>query len=103
MCSGLIQRVHANLKQMLRRMCVERPKDLDRYLPALFATGEVPQESLGFSPFELMYRKNVLGPMAILKKLWSEKINDDNVLSIYQYVIDLRERLEQTCKLAYEN
>ena len=85
MCSGLLQRVHANLKQMLHRMCVERPKDLDRYLPALlFATGEVPQESLGFSPFELMYRKNVLGPMAILKELWSEKIYDDNVLSIYQ-------------------
>ena len=31
MCNGLIERVHATLKQMLRRKCAERPKDWDRY------------------------------------------------------------------------
>ena len=104
MCNGLIERVHATLKQMLRRMCAERPKDWDRYLPALlFAIREVPQESLGFSPFELLYGRNVRGPMAILRELWSEEIPDEQVSSTYQYVIDLRERLEQTCKLAHEN
>ena len=41
--------------------------------------------------------------MAILKELWSGEINDDQALSIYQYVIDLRERLEQTSKLAHDN
>ena len=65
-CNSLVERSHATLKQMLRRMCVERPKDWDRYLPALlFAVREVPQESLGFSPFELLYGRNVGGPMAI--------------------------------------
>ena len=50
------------LKQMLRRMCTERPKDWDKYLPALlFAIREVPQESLWFSPFELLYGRNVKG------------------------------------------
>ena len=63
---------------------------------------EVPKESLGFSPFELMYGRNVRGLMAILKELWSEEISDNQVLSTYQYVIDLRERLEQTCKLAHD-
>ena len=54
--NGLTERVHATLKQMLHRMCAERPKDWDRYLPALlFAIREVPQESLGFSPFELLH------------------------------------------------
>ena len=48
-CNGLVERSHATLKQTLRRMCAERPKDWDRYLPALlFAVREVPQESLGF-------------------------------------------------------
>ena len=41
--------------------------------------------------------------MAILTELWASKINDVQVLSTYQYVIELRERLEQTCKLAREN
>ena len=27
MCNGLVERFHATLKQMLRRMCAERPKD----------------------------------------------------------------------------
>ena len=51
-CNGLIERFHMTLKQILRRMCAERPKDWDKFLPALlFAIREVPQESLGFSPF----------------------------------------------------
>ena len=89
---------------MLRRMCAERPKDSNRYLPALlFAIREVPQESLGLSPFKLLYGRKARGPMAILKELWSEEISDDQVLSTYQYKIDLGERLEQTCKLTYDN
>ena len=79
-------------------------KNWDKYLPALpFAIREVPQESLGFSSFELLYGRSFRCPMAILRKLWSVEVNDDQVLSTYQYVIDLRERLEQTCQLAHEN
>ena len=33
-CNGLIERFQMTLKQMLRRMCAERPKDWDKYLPA---------------------------------------------------------------------
>ena len=56
MCNGLVEKFNGTLKQMLRRMCAERPKDWDKYLNALlFAYREVPQESMGFSPFELLY------------------------------------------------
>ena len=103
-CNGLIERFHMTLKQMLRRICAERPKDWDKYLPALLlAIREVPQESLGFSPFELLYGRNVNGPMAILRELWSGEAPVEQVLSTYQYVIELRDRVEQTCKLAHEN
>ena len=81
-CKGLNERFHMSLKQMLRRMCAERPKDLDKYLPALlFAIREVRQESLGFSSFELLYGRNVKGPMAILRELWSGEAPDEQVLS----------------------
>ena len=103
-CNGLIERSHSTLKQMLRRMCAERPKDWDRYLPALlFAIREVPQESLGFSPFELLYGRNVRGPMAILRELWTDEVNDEQVLSTYDYVVNLRQRLEKTYELALQN
>ena len=104
MCNGLVERFHTTMKQMLRRMCAERPKDWDKYLPALlFAIREVPKESLGFSPFELLYGRSVRGPLAILRELWSGEVSDEQVLSTYQYVIELRERLEQTCQLARDN
>ena len=86
-------------------MCAERPKDWDRYLLALvFAIREILQESLGFSPSKLLYGRNVHGPMTILKEVWSQEINEDQVLStFYQYVIELRERLEKIFKLAHDN
>ena len=104
MCNGLVERFNGSLKLMLKRMCHERPKDWDRYVDALlFAYREVSQESLKFSPFELVYGKQVRGPMAILKELWTKEIDDPEVKSTYQYVIDLRERLEATCELARSN
>ena len=101
MANGACERFNGTLKQMLRRMCQERPRDWDRYLPALlFAYREVPHESLGYSPFELMYGRAVRGPLTILKELWSEEISEEDVKTTYQYVLDLQERLESTCRVA---
>ncbi|VDI63076.1 Hypothetical predicted protein [Mytilus galloprovincialis] len=89
---------------MLKRLCAERPRDWDKYLgPALFAYREVPQESVLFSPFELVYGWPVRGPMTILKELWTREITDPEVRSTYEYVINLRERLESTCELVKQN
>ena len=41
--------------------------------------------------------------MAILRELWTGEVNDEQVWSTYQYVIELRERLGQTCQLAHDN
>ena len=85
-------------------MCAERPKDWDKYIdPLLFAYREVPQESLGFSPFELIYGWPVRGPMQVLRELWTKDIEDPRVRTNYQYVLDLRERLESTVSLAQQN
>ena len=101
MANGACERFNGTLKQMLRRMCQERPQDWDRYLPALlFSYREVPHESLGYSPFELMYGRTVRGPMTILKELWSNDVSEDEIKTTYQYVIDLQERLNATCDMA---
>ena len=101
MSGGKIPR---NVKRVLLTMCVERPNDWDKYLPALlFAVREIPQESLGFSPFELLYGLNVRSPIQILRELWSVEETDEHARLTYQYVIDLRERFEKTCKLAQDN
>ncbi|XP_071797127.1 uncharacterized protein [Asterias amurensis] len=103
MCNGLVERFNGTLKQMLKRMCVERPRDWDRYInPLLFAIREAPQESLGFSPFEMLYGRQVRGPMTILRELWTGEVSTTETKTTYQYIIDLRERLENTCQAAHK-
>jgi len=85
---------------MLKKVCAKRPKDWDRYIEVvLFAYREVRQESVGFSPFELLYGRTVRGPMAILRELWTKEEPSDEVRTTYQYMLDLRNRLEDTCQL----
>ncbi|XP_077541014.1 uncharacterized protein LOC144153239 [Haemaphysalis longicornis] len=103
MANGLVEKMNGTLKKMLRRMCAEQPREWDRFLePLLFAYREVAQASTGFSPFELLYGRNVRGPLAILKELWTGNKVEEEVKTAYQYVIDLKERLETTCQLAHE-
>ena len=102
--NGLVEKMNGTLKQMLRKMCIERPKDWDRYLdPVLFAYREVPNSSTEFSPFELLYGRTIRGPMAILKESLEEEEVPEEVMTSYEYVFNLRNRLEETCKLAQEN
>ena len=76
-----MEKFHAILKQILISMCAERPKGWDKYLPALlFAVREIPEESLGFPLFELLYGQNVRGPMQILRELWSVEETDERGL-----------------------
>ena len=102
-CNGLVERWNGTLKSMLKRLCQDQPKQWHRLInPVLFAYREVPQESTGFSPFQLLYRRSVRGPGTILKELWTKEVNIPEVKSSYEYVTELRERLEDSLKLAQE-
>lgn len=103
-CNGLVERFQGTMKQMLKRLCENKPKDWDRYLlPLLFSYREAPQDSTGFSPFELLYGRTVRGPMAILRDVWAREELEDDVRTTYQYVLDLRDRLENVSQLAADN
>ena len=90
------------MKLMLKRLCSEQPRQWHRFInPLLFAYREVPQEFTGFSPFQLLYGRAVRGPMTILKELWTKEVEEPEVKNSYQYVFELREKLEETLKLAH--
>lgn len=91
MGNGLVEKFNGTIKMMLRRMCQEKPQDWDRYLaPLLFAYREVPQASLGFSPFELLYGRHVRGPLSVLRELWTNEALEPDVRTTYEYVFELR-------------
>nr|XP_054751019.1 uncharacterized protein LOC129256850 isoform X2 [Lytechinus pictus] len=101
--NGLVERFNGTLKQMIKRMCAENPNNWDRYIePLLFAVREAPQESMGYSPFELLYGRKVRGPIAILRELWTGEADTAETKTTYQYVLDLKNRLDETCRNAHE-
>ena len=89
---------------MLKKLCLDQPKEWDRLLPAiLFAYREAPQESLKFSPFELLYGRHVRGPLQVLKQIWTDEQLETDVRTTAEYIIDLKERIEDACKIAQQN
>ncbi|KAK3711512.1 hypothetical protein QZH41_016430, partial [Actinostola sp. cb2023] len=103
MCNGLVEKFNGTLKTMLRRLSSEQPRQWHKYVDALlFAYREVPQESTGFSPFELLYGRTVRGPMHILRELWTKDVTKPDTKNCYQYVFELRDRMEQTLQIAQE-
>lgn len=54
--NGLVERFNGTLKSMIRKFITDGTRDWHRWLPfLLFAIREVPQASVSFSPFELLY------------------------------------------------
>ena len=90
---GLVEPFNQTLKGIVRKAACQERKNWDRLIPfLLFAYREVPQESTGFSSFELLYSRDVQGPLNILKETWSsDKRSNLNVIS---YVLMMRDHLE---------
>ncbi|GFR81479.1 Pol polyprotein [Elysia marginata] len=91
MCNRLVERFNATLKTCLSRLCGQQPRRWHRYInPLMFAYREVPQESTHFAPFELLYGRTVRAPMHILRELWTKDIEEPEVNSSYEYVLNLQ-------------
>ena len=99
---GLVERFNRTLKAMLNKLVGDEGKYWDRLLPyLLFAYREVPQASTGFSPFELVYGRQVRGPLDIIKESWeADKRSNESVVS---HVLTVQDRLSKMSELAREN
>lgn len=99
---GLVERFNQTLKSMLRKCAAEEGKDWDKLIPSLlFAYREAPQESTGFSPFELLYGRDVRGPLDVLKEAWvSGKHSSQYVLS---YILLMRDRMSAMSEQVQQN
>ncbi|PAA78757.1 hypothetical protein BOX15_Mlig016452g7 [Macrostomum lignano] len=90
---ALVERFHGTLKNMLRRLPAREKKKWDQYLPyLLFAIREVPNETTGFSPFELLYGRTVRGPLDLLRQTWDEQLSEEKK-DIISFVLAQRDRL----------
>ena len=98
---GMVDRFNQTLKAMLRKTIDEEGKDWDKLIPyLLFAYREVPQASTGFSPFELMYGRDVRGPLDVLKESWEA---GGQCKTVIEHVLLMREKLSQMTELVKQN
>ncbi|KAL5009600.1 hypothetical protein ScPMuIL_011905 [Solemya velum] len=97
--NGQVERFNGTLKKMLRCYAQKEPQNWDKHLPyVLFAYREVPQATTGFSPFELLYGRQVRGPLAILREEWEGPT--DSSTSVLSYILEVRERLSTMSEMA---
>lgn len=96
---GALERFHQTLKTMIRAYCLQTGKDWVEGLPfLLFAAREAVQESLGFSPAELVFGHTVRGPLKLLYEHLLMKTPSS--VSLLDYVSSFRERLHKACDVA---
>ena len=99
---GALERFHQTLKNMIRSYSFDTEKDWDEGIHLLlFAVRESVQESLSFSPFELVFGHSVRGPLKLLKEKFLS--NDETPLNLQQYISDFRNRLSRACEVARSN
>ena len=99
---GLVERFNGTFKSMIKKFTRKNKKDWDEYLPyLLFAYREVPQESTGFSPFEMLYGRRVRGPLDVLRESWTGE-QEDEVPTI-THIVEIRERMAEMADLVQQN
>ena len=89
---------------MIHKFCIETQSDWDegiQYL--LFAVRESKNESLGFSPFELMFCREVRGPLTALKDSWLSHEYSEPSVTVSQYFEKLKSILLKVHNIAMEN
>ena len=68
-----------------------------------FAVRESRNESLGFSPFELMFGREVRGPLSALKDSWLSHEHSEPSVTVSQYFEKLKSTLLKVHNIAMEN
>jgi len=100
--NGACERFSGMLKTMIRSLLDRFPDSWDTALDwVLFAYREVPVETLGCSPFELMFGRTVPGPLQLVKTAWLQETDLSTAKqNVVEFILNTRERLRHALDLA---
>jgi Integrase zinc binding domain/SCAN domain/Integrase core domain len=103
--NGACERFNRTMKTMIKALTEKFPDSWDTALPwILFAYREVPVETLGLSPFDLLFGRSVAGPLSLLKStLLQETDLQSAKQNVVDFILDTRERLRHAVDLANEH
>ena len=96
---GVVERFHLTLKTMIRAYCLETGSEWDDGIDLLlFSVRDSVQESLGYSPFQLVYGHEVRGPLKVLKECW---LSEEESVPAASYVETFKHRLKSALSFAH--
>ncbi|XP_070410598.1 uncharacterized protein [Nothobranchius furzeri] len=96
---GALERWHQTLKAMLTKYCLSKSKTWEEGLPfVLFAAREAVQDSLGFSPAQLVFGHTPRGPLKALKERFL--FSDPPDRKVREYVQLFQKRLKEANSIA---
>jgi len=103
--NGACERFNGTLKVMLKALVEKHPDSWDAAIPwVLFAYREVPVETLGYSPFELMFGRSVVGPLTLRKRQWLGETDLSTAKkSAVEFLLDTRTQLRDALAVAENN
>ena len=94
---GALERWHACLKGMFRRSDVDL-RNWDKLLKyVLFAYRETPHSVTGYSPFTLLFGREVRGPLALLRSSWAE--SNEGSCDVGEWLSDVKARMCEMSEL----
>ena len=99
--SNAVERMHRTMNRLMKVLCLEARTDWECQLPAImFALRTSVHESIGFSPAELVYGKNLRTPMTLLyEKLAGAAESEES--TVVEHVFKLINRLKRSRELAH--
>ena len=98
---GVVERFHQTLKTMMRKYCKSNEAEWDQSIPyLLFAIRSSVNESLGVSPFDMIFGHNVRGPLDLIREEWESANTDTNLID---YIDKFKSKIHQTWEFANSN
>uniref|UniRef100_A0A8C6LM93 Gypsy retrotransposon integrase-like protein 1 n=1 Tax=Nothobranchius furzeri TaxID=105023 RepID=A0A8C6LM93_NOTFU len=100
---GALERWHQTLKSMLTKYCLSTDRTWEEGLPfVLFAAREAVQDSLGFSPAQLVFGHTPRGPLKALKEWFLSSSSQAGVIAS-KYVSAFQKRLQEANAIARQH
>lgn len=98
--SNSVERIHRTMNRLFKVLCLEAGGDWEMNLPAiLFAMRTTVHESLGYTPAELVFGKNLRTPVTLLYENIVGNESESNTVT--EYVFELINRLKYIRETAH--
>lgn len=101
--NGAVERWNKTFKNMLYHVIEREGRNWDQFVPfLLWGYREVPHDTTGVAPFEMLYGRQPTGPLGILRKAWTGETAVPGELgaSPAAYMEELRGRLRRAAEVA---